>query len=62
MIKRSGVNGMCKHSYVCTDQLPTLESLVRKESLAGRSPSPTHDSNKVIDMTLWSIVVYCAGQ
>jgi len=35
---------MCEHSYVCTDQLPTLESLVRKGSLAGRSPSPTHDN------------------
>jgi len=34
----------CKLSYVCTGQLLTLESLVHKGSLAGRSQSPAADN------------------
>lgn len=32
-------------SYVCTDQLLTLESLVRKESLADHNQSPFDNNN-----------------
>jgi len=37
----------CELSYVYTDQLPTLENLVRIESSASHSQSPLNDNSAV---------------